>query len=533
MNQTSALADRNRLRLVVRHQDMNDSNGCPNAIDTRTESQIFGELQSALPSQFKRIFTDDAAPRTVLIIPSLTLDREVLAKITGVIHYEQRMLCLLLLLRYPNANVVYVTSEPISQAIVDYYLHLLPGIPHDHALRRLTLLSCYDSSDRPLSAKILNRPRLIERIRRAIPDPQSAHLTCFNVSGLERSLAVRLGVPIYGCDPELLSLGSKSGSRAIFREAGISLPCGFEDLRDSYALSHALADLKAQQPELRRAVVKLNEGFSGEGNAIFEFKSAPKSSGLKAWVVDQLPKMSFVAKDMTWGDFDAKLGEMGGIVEEFIEGRTKRSPSAQYGIDPAGSLSVVSTHDQVTGGQSGQVFEGCRFPADKAYRLDIQAQGCKVGEVLKSKGVLGRFGVDFISVRKGNEWQHFAVEINLRKGGTTHPFQMLQLLTDGDYDSATGLYRTRAGNERFYYASDTLEAPHYRGLTPDDLIDIAVQNGLHFHTANQQGVVFHLIGALSEFGKLGVLCVGDSAIEAERLYRETVAVLDREGQQFS
>ena len=52
------------------------------------------------------------------------------------------------------------------------------------------------------------------------------------------------------------------------------------------------------------------------------------------------------------------------------------------------------------------------------------------------------------------------------------------------------------------------------------------QNGLHFHSVKQEGVVFHLIGALSEFGKLGVLCVGNTPDASEQLYRETIAVLD-------
>lgn len=40
--------------------------------------------------------------------------------------------------------------------------------------------------------------------------------------------------------------------------------------------------------------------------------------------------------------------------------------------------------------------------------------------------------------------------------------------------------------------------------------------------------MFHLIGALSEYGKLGTVCIGDSHASAERFYRNTVAVLDRE-----
>src|SRR5918998_880530 len=90
------------------------------------------------------------------------------------------------------------------------------------------------------------------------------------------------------------------------------------------------------------------------------------------------------------------------------------------------------------------------------------------------------------------------------------------------------MFLTPTGQPCYYYASDNLEAEHYRGLTPADLIDIAAVNGLHFNGACQEGVAFHLIGALSEFGKLGVLCIGPSHERAEALYRQTVEVLDRE-----
>lgn len=494
-----------------------------------SELEAFARLQAQLPEQFRSIFPDEFAPRTVVIVPSLTLDQEVMAKISGVIHYEERMLCLLLLLRLPRTRIIYVTSTPIADTIIEYYLHLLPGIPSDHARRRLTLLCCHDGAAQPLTAKILARPDLLARIREAIPEPRSAHMTCFNVSSLERSLAVRLGIPIYGCDPDLLYLGSKSSSREIFREVGLAVPDGFENLADIDQVAEALAALKAQNPGLRRAVIKLNEGFSGEGNAIFHFEDALTGPGLVAWIQKRLPGMGFVAKDMTWEPYEAKIREMGAIVEAFVEGRDRRSPSAQYRIDPLGRLEVISTHDQVTGGNSDQIFLGCRFPADEAYRLEIQAMGLSAAEMLRRKGVLGRLGIDFISVCEGERWRHYALEINLRKGGTTHPFLMLQFLTDGAYDPATGLFRTRAGQPRYYCASDNIEAPHYRGLTPEDLISLAVENGLHFHSASQRGVVFHLMGALLEFGKVGVLCVADSLYEAERLFEKTVAALDREG----
>ena len=484
-------------------------------------------LQERFRATFPEIFGDPAAPRTVVIVPSITFDREVMSRIAGVHHYEERLLCLLLLLRFPRTRVIYLTSTPISETIVDYYLHLLPGIPGQHARKRLVLLSCYDSSDASLTAKILARPRLIQRIKEAIPDPASAHITFFTVTPLEKKLALKLDLPVYGCDPELAFWGSKSGSRKIFKEAGIDLPAGFEDLRDADGIAEALAQLKEMNPGIKRAVVKLNEGFSGEGNALFEFKRAP-ASGLKRWVKDKLPDLVFEAQGMTLDAYLAKFELMGGIVEEFVEGKSKRSPSAQFRVDPRGNLEVISTHDQVLGGGNSQVFLGCRFPSDAAYRLDIQSLGFRAGQALASKGVLGRFGVDFISVPKGDSWRHYAIEINLRKGGTTHPFLMLQFLTAGSYDPKTGLFFSAAGKPCSYYSSDNLHQDHYRGLTPSDLIDIAATKGLHFNAATQEGVVFHLIGALSEFGKLGVLAIGDTDEKAYASYLRSVRILDQE-----
>ena len=485
-------------------------------------------LQERFKARFAEIFGNPGAARTVVIVPSITFDREVMARIAGVNYYEERMLCLLLLLRFPRARVVYITSTPIAEPIIDYYLHLLSGVPGQHARKRLVLLSCYDSSDAPLTAKILARPRLIQRIREAIPDPGSAHLTFFTVTPLEKRLALKLDLPIYGCDPALACWGSKSGSRKIFKEAQIPHPDGFEDLRDACDISGALAELKRMKPQMRRAVVKLNEGFSGEGNAIFNFAGAPEGSGLKTWILERLPGLSFEAHAMTLDAYLAKFQAMGGIAEEFLEGALKRSPSAQFRVDPLGHLDAISTHDQVLGGHNAQIFLGCRFPADAAYRLPIQEMGRRAGDVLAGKGVLGRFGVDFISVAEEKSWRHYAIEINLRKGGTTHPFLMLQFLTEGRYDQGTGLFLAPSGRPCFYYASDNLHAERYRGLTPSDLIDIAATHGLHFNAATQEGVVFHLIGALSEFGKLGILSIGNTPEKAYASYTRSVDILDRE-----
>ncbi|MCA9943033.1 MAG: carboxylate-amine ligase [Ardenticatenaceae bacterium] len=493
-----------------------------------TIEEKFAKIQKRMAPLFENIFPDPLAERTVVVVPSLSMDPQELSKISGIHHYEERLLCLLMLLQLPRTKLIYITSQPIHEAIIDYYLHLLPGIPERHARRRLTLLSCHDSSIIPLSEKILQRPRLLSRIQAAIPNPEVAHITCFNTTPLERTLAVALNAPLYACDPALTHWGSKSYGRKVFQEAGVAVPKGFEHLHDVHEIVEALTNLKESQPGLRRAVVKLNDGFSGEGNAVFSYEGCAINGGLRRWIASELPnRIRFEAANETWEKFQKKFNRMGGVVESWIDGQDKRSPSVQCRINPLAKTEIISTHDQVLGGPTGQIFLGCTFPADAEYRLEIQAAGKRIGDVLKKRGVIGRFAVDFISVKEGDSWQHYAIEINLRKGGTTHPFLMLQFLTNGIYDVGEGQYYTPMAQPRYYYASDNVYSTAYLGLSPDDLVDLAVYNGLHFNAATQQGVVFHLMGAVSEFGKFGMVCIGDSPQKAANLYKKTINTLEQ------
>jgi hypothetical protein len=497
------------------------------------DDERYARLQARLAPLFRDVFADPRAPRTVVVVPGISMDHELLAPIEGLQHYEERQLTMLMLLRLPNTRIVFVTSTPIDPVIIDYYLSLLPGIPHQQALRRLTLLSAYDGSNVSLTRKILERPRLLERIRSAIGDRAIAHLSCFNATYDERALALALEIPLYACDPALAELGGKSGSRTLFRAAGIELPAGAENLRDAADIAAALARLRAEQPTLTRAVVKLDHGASGEGNAVFRYEGAPDAAragvaALEAWIRAELPgRLAYEGPAEHWEHYCAKFAQMQGIVEAWIEGEHKRSPSAQLRIVPTGELECISTHDQVLGGLTGQKFLGSTFPADAGYRLQIQEAARRVGEQLLARGALGRFAVDFVSVPLADgRWRNVAIEINLRKGGTTHTFQMLQYLTGGHYDAANGEFLTPSGEPRCYYATDNLQRPEYRRLIPEDLIDVAVEQGLHFDQTSLCGVAFNLIGALSEFGKLGVVSIDRTLDGARTRYGQTVAVLD-------
>jgi hypothetical protein len=49
---------------------------------------------------------------------------------------------------------------------------------------------------------------------------------------------------------------------------------------------------------------------------------------------------------------------------------------------------------------------------------------------------------------------------------------------------------------------------------------------IHYDAATQEGVVFHLIGALSQYGKLGAVCIGSSPERARAFFEKAKAALD-------
>jgi PGM1 C-terminal domain len=240
---------------------------------------------------------------------------------------------------------------------------------------------------------------------------------------------------------------------------------------------------------------------------------------------ERVRRMSFELTEMPFEQYVRKLEERHGIVEERIDGAEVRSPSVQLRVVPDGTVELLSTHDQLLGGPSGQSYLGCRFPADYSYARVITQEAAKIGARLAREGVIGRFAVDFVVVRSDDGWEPYAIELNLRKGGTTHPFLTLQFLTGGTYDAETGLFVAPDGREKHLVATDHLTSTFFRGLMLDDLFDIVARHGLQFDQARQKGVVFHMMTALSEFGLIGLTAVGDSAREADETYRRAERIL--------
>ena len=258
---------------------------------------------------------------------------------------------------------------------------------------------------------------MITRLREVIGDPHAAFIAPFNVGPPERELALAVGVPLYGPDLRFYGYGTKPGGRELFAEEGVAHPAGAEHIATPEDLVAALIAMRAADPELASVVVKLGDSVYGLGNVVVRLVGLPapgdpgEDAALHALLQDQLDD-----------DYLRRLAADPGIVEEMVTGEEVISPSVQLRILAGGSDGLLCTQDQLLGGNNGQAFVGCRFPAGEAYAPLIVTEGEKVRRRLAAKGVVGRFGIDFVVVRREVGWSAYAVEINLREGGTSHPF---------------------------------------------------------------------------------------------------------------
>ncbi|GAA1975450.1 peptide ligase PGM1-related protein [Microbacterium pumilum] len=503
-----------------------DTRPAPDAVETLSDldeearNARFQLLQDRMSSVWDSMKLD-LDDESVVVVPSVTLSLTTAATGSMMQAMEERFLFLLLLLRQPRLRMIYVTSMPIDARIIEYYLALLPGVIPSHALARLHTVSVGDASARPLSVKLMERPRLLSKIAGMIPNRARSHLILYNTTELERDIALTLGIPMYGADPRLAELGSKTGCRRLFGDVGVRYPLGVEDLHSIDDVVDAVGEILAARPTVRQVIVKLNEGVSGSGNALVDLEGITSlpASERRAETLERVKRIQLESPYVPFETYVANLSTGGGIVEERIVGEELLSPSVQMRIHPGGSVELLSTHDQLLGGASGQSYLGCIFPADPAYSRLISEPAMAIGERLAEEGVIGRFAVDFVVVRTADgTWSEYAIELNLRKGGTTHPFLTLQFLTDGRYDAETGRFLTPDGAVKHLAATDHLESDALRAISVGDLFDVVARHGLHFDQSRQTGIVFHMISSITEHGRVGMTAVGDTPEQAMQLY---------------
>ncbi len=480
----------------------------------------FQRLQRRLGAVLDAGVAGSTVEHVVVALPSHSMPTTLLTHHASLLHgLEHRSLIEgLQLATTPGVRVILVLSAAPSPVVLDYYARLARPHSPDEARQRLSCIVVPDDSARGVSAKLLDRPDLMDELRRRIAgDP--AVIEPWNVTADEVSVALALDCPLNGGPPSLWPLGFKSAARRLFRDAGVPVPPGVEDVHDAAEVAAAVRALRHDVPGLDRVVIKLDNSGGGEGNWVMSTRDA---AGRELTTSELATRVD--AEAPAWFVADLMLG---GVVEELVTGRTVSSPSAQAKIRPDGEVVLLATHEQVMGGDGGQVFTGSRFPADGAYAAEIGRHVVAVGRLLADAGAVGWLAVDFVARREGGRAHLVAVDLNLRKGGTTHSYDALQHLVPGTYDPQSAQWISgEDGSPRSYRSSDAVGRPEWLGMSPTRAIDALAACGLSFDHLVGTGVVLHMFPGLDRDGTLGVTAIGRSAAEAEQLFRAVPAALD-------
>ena len=130
-------------------------------------------------------------------------------------------------------------------------------------------------------------------------------------------------------------------------------------------------------------------------------------------------------KSMKLSSFEKRIIEEGAVVEEFVEGKVLDSPSAQVMVTPT-KVDLISTHKQILDSY-GQKFIGGEYPCDSNHEEKISKVAQLIGRKLKEKKVYGVTSIDFLVSKVDDKIRFFVIELNIRKGGTTHSIYAFKL----------------------------------------------------------------------------------------------------------
>jgi PGM1 C-terminal domain len=481
--------------------------------------KTFKELQADLGPVWRLNRPGSSVDHVVVVLPSFSIGETVLS------HYAARIPALehrylvtsLMLHRIETCELVFLTCQTPGSRILDYYASLMPS-DRRSARSRFRLAVVPDDSPRPIAAKLLDRPDIIGALRASLAG-RPAFIEPWNVTQREVKVAEQLQLPIDGPAPDLWHLGFKSAGRRLFMEAGVPLPVGREDVRTIDEMVTAVTEIREQRPTATGVVVKLDDSAAGDGNAVIDFGELNGRAAQR----DGIAVRAAALPDWYLRDLAS-----GAVVEELITGTCFTSPSVQVELSPFGEVRVLATHEQVLGGDTGQVYTGCRFPADPAYASELARYGRAIGELLASRRVVGRLSVDFAATQDDTgTWHVYALEINLRKGGTTHPYVVLSHLVPGRYDADAGAWQATDGTPRWYMATDNLIDESWLGLAPAAVIRVVAANGLQFNIRTGTGVVLHMLSCLAIDGRFGLTAIGRTPEHAAELYEATGAAVHR------
>ncbi|MAW07052.1 MAG: hypothetical protein CME61_02090 [Halobacteriovoraceae bacterium] len=458
-------------------------------------------------------------PCQYIVIPSMSFDRELLEGIEGVSHYELRSLWEILRVKDKNVYVTFVSSYKIPFSTLKHFKEI-----YNLSAEEFSRVSFVEISRKKnilsLTKNILIDESALKKIKKTFKC-ENVLLEPFVFTHQEKALSRLLEIPSWYDHPQMNYFHTKSGNRFIVGSSA-PMPDGLGDLFSFDAVVKGVIKLKNDKPGLESCMVKLNFGVSGQGNMKLDLPSG------KAWEA-LLPKekedsirncfesAKLFNKTLKASDFKQRIIEEGAVVEEFISNEIISSPSAQIFCKPD-SIDLISTHHQILD-KSGQKFLGGSYPCDDQFRKKIEKFSIKVGEKLKDLKVFGVVSIDFLISKnqKTSELDYHLIELNIRKGGTTHPFMLSNFAIKSNEHFEAGPPSREFTDNYVYRSNDNFYPCRTRYSCQKDILEKATADGILFSRKKKEGVIFHLLSSYEETGKVGYTILASSKDRIDQL----------------
>lgn len=403
-----------------------------------------------------------------IIVQNMTLKG--IENVPGVLDYDQRGLVL------AREEDIVITRSKVDEDFLNYLTELGYSFKKSNLVHSSEKNQTYDS--------VYNEKRIIDFVK----GTKATFIDTYQLTSLESEFAKRTKKELYGNSVIAEKYGTKSGFRKLCKKLNIPVVGGFENLKTTKSIIESIKKLK----DSKRILLRLDEGVSGAGNFVIEYK--------------QFLKLSPEEKNKQITEYlnriPQRLKTSGMTVEKWVDNVTS-SPSFQFEIYPNGEILLLSSHEQILDGKE-KWFVGCQYPSytfDRMY-IDALHEGMKFMNALKDEGFIGHCGIDYIITKK----EFFLVEANIRRQGTAYPREYVR--------------RVFGSLENVEYMAKDIQSKDLIGATFSDIKKKFKDLLISPKDNTWEGILIFNTGALRNGGRFDIVIVAKDEKKRQKYLKE-------------
>lgn len=360
------------------------------------------------------------------------------------VEEEERGLFHLLKLRDSNNTLVFITSRPIDDVILAYYLKQIPDLPNGYESRLIRYTPAPKEDVASLMLNAAADDLLVATLKeKYISQAQKTFFHCYQFETQAKVLCEKLGIE----EGRKIWTDDKVSGRLAFKEAGLPLPLGTPLLHSHEDLLYHIKLLDPNEDHAKW-FLKANESYGNLGNA--------------AW--------SILEKSIPRNVLEFKTGF---IAEEWLNAPYKNSPCFRFVISDE-SIEFMGAAEELFS-EIG-AYKGAES-GNETYFEEAKEYGVKIGKWLQEYGCRGAFALGFCAISKDNiKWDLYPVDLNVREGGESWPHAWTK-----------GLFGSKKISKKFRFLKKLKKPAFYQ--SPAQLIEQLQDLGTAFDFAKGEGVI--------------------------------------------